>query len=66
VAIQVVIISFRAGVLAAEAGAQVSLDIHNTGASWATIYPGLSVESANTVINSFSESHVCYRYSSEK
>lgn len=56
VAVQTVIISFRAGLLAAEIGTQVALN-DKTGASWAVIYPGLSVEEANSVIKDFSESH---------
>ncbi|ESZ99281.1 PksA [Sclerotinia borealis F-4128] len=56
VAIQVLIISFRAGVLAVEVKTHVSLD-DNTGASWAVLYPELTIEKANSCIKSFSQSH---------
>lgn len=60
VAVQVVVLSFRAGALAADFGArlQTDADVMEQNLSWAFMCPDLTVDHANPIIDAFSESRV--------
>lgn len=57
VAVQVVVLSLRAGTLAADIRARLQVD-SDPESSWASMFPGLTAARANAVINEFSESGV--------
>ena len=58
IAVQIVVLSFRAGLLATETTERIYLHPPKDESSCAHMYPRLPIDRANTLIKAFAETHV--------